>query len=124
MSIADDLIQEQLRKKPGPLLGKTANMWGPTSDNPDVQGRLRAVLDNPTHDTWNNSHGIVVSPHRGLGGTTLWQAVRHVDPTFPHTGPVSDSKGNRVSGWSRIPDKMTIARALKHAATIKPRGAR
>jgi len=116
----DDILAEAL-KKSSPLLGKTTNMFGPTSQSPDVHQRLRAVLSNPTHDTWDNAHGIVVSQHGGLGGTTLWQAVLAVDPSFPNVGPRSDASGRRLKGWDRIPDQMTLARAIKHATSLKPR---
>jgi hypothetical protein len=119
MSKADDLIREELGKG-GPLLSKTANSYGPTSKS-YVHPKLQAVLRNPTHDTWNDAHGVIVSPHGGMMGTTLWQAVMAVDPSFPRTGPVSDRSGKQIEGWKRIPDRVTIARALKHAATIKPR---
>ncbi len=37
---------------------------------------------------------------------TLWGAVRTVDETFP---------GTKARGWERVPDQLTLARALRFA---------
>src|SRR5258705_7742443 len=45
---------------------------------------------------------------------TLWITVRAVDPEFPaQTVP-------RPAGWQRIPDQLTLARALRYARDESP----
>lgn len=79
----------------------------------ETKEKLRAVVANPTEETWDKAHGLVLSgsprPY------TLWQAVCAVDPDFPRTGPRVNFIGRRVSGWSRIPDRETLVAAIKWA---------
>ncbi len=49
-------------------------------------------------------------------GCTLWAAVICVDPTFPTRGPGDDEHGRRRP-WPRVPDQLTIVRAIRAAAT-------
>ncbi len=75
---------------------------------PPLRQRLRRVLEAPTPETWDAAYGIVlrVEPELTL---TLWGAVRAVDETFPAT------KAARRGGWERVPDQLTLARALRYA---------
>ncbi len=84
------------------------NMFG--SLDTVCRRRLEAVIENPTEETWDNSYSLIVGKD---GFTTLWQAWVKVDPAAPRTGPAEDFAGKRLSGWSRIPDQLTLYRALR-----------
>lgn len=79
---------------------------------PDIKTRLRAVLYQPTEETWDNAHTIIVGAD---GWTTLWQAVLAVDPTFPRVGPSHDARGRVVERWRKIPSQETLIQALRYA---------
>lgn len=68
---------------------------------PEIRARLKAVLDNPAAN-WDDAYSICLK-----GFKTLWQFVVIVDPTFQKT--------RTGAGWSRYPDQLTIAKALKLA---------
>lgn len=91
-------------------LDMARNMFGKL--RPDLKTRLRAVLYQPTEETWDNAHTIIVGAD---GWTTLWQAVLRVDPTFPRSGPAHDSRGRLVSRWAKVPSQETLIRALRFA---------
>ena len=84
------------------------NMFG--SLDAECRGRLEAVLDNPTEETWDEAYSLIVGKD---GFTTLWQAWVKVDPAAPRSGPRDDMKGKRISGWPSIPDQLTLYRALR-----------
>jgi hypothetical protein len=92
------------RTKPRRLLTGLANFAGPLA--PDIKRRLRAVIENPTSATWEDAHGLILTPGLGI---TLWNAVCCVDPTFPMRGPGQDERGRRRA-WPRVPDQLTIVR--------------
>lgn len=96
-----------------------SNMFGPLSA--DIITRLQDTLDNPAAH-WDENYCIILRGDVGMS-LTLWQAVIHVDPTFPRVGPSSDRKGRQLSGWTRIPDQVLLGRALKYAASV-PAGSR
>ena len=91
------------------LMDGLENMFGALQ--PDIRKRLQAVIDNPTERTWDNAHSIIVRWGNSRVNT-LWQAVIAVDPSFPRTGPRTDQRGRKIEGWSRIPDRNTILKAL------------
>lgn len=93
------------------LVPNCRNLFGEPL-TPDCARRLRAALRKPTQETWTAAASIIINEH----GTTLWQAVRRIDPTFPNTGPCFDKRGRRVGEWERIPDIITIARAIRVSA--------
>lgn len=83
-----------------------------------IREDLALVLADP-QQYWGDMYSYVLrADHDGL---TLWKAVIAVDPTFPHTGPRFDAKGRMVQGWTKIPDQVTVARALKYAANLPRR---
>ena len=79
---------------------------------PRERTRIRALIYQPTEDTWEDAHSIVVGSD---GWMTLWQAVLAVDPTFPNVGPATDARGRQISRWARIPNQELLAAALKYA---------
>jgi hypothetical protein len=89
---------------------RATNLFGPLS--PEIIARLDAVVANPTNETWEDAHSIIL---RAKGFRTLWQAVIEVDPTFPRTGPRTDAEGNQVSGWAAIPTREVIMAAITEA---------
>lgn len=86
------------------------NMLGPLK--PRERTRVRAVLYQPTEETWDDAHGIIVG---GDGWMTLWQAVIAVDPTFPRVGPSTDVRGRVVERWKRVPSQELLLAALRYA---------
>ena len=84
------------------------NMFGKLDT--ECRGRLEAVLEDPTEETWDEAYSLIVGKD---GWTTLWQAWVQVDSDAPRTGPAQDFAGKRLRGWSRIPDQLTLYRALK-----------
>jgi len=75
----------------------------------ETKARVYALIDNPTVDTWDNAKSIIVGSD---AWTTLWQAVRKADPSFPNTGRSTDEEGNVIREWSRIPDASLVLQAL------------
>lgn len=94
-----------------PMLGELENMLGPLS-----QGHKDAILDyieDPTEEKWDRIHSLVLTPG-SLRLATMWQWVRHVDPSFPSSRPSGDR-------WPKIPDPFTVARAIRAAAERRGR---
>jgi hypothetical protein len=91
-------------------LNLASNMFGSLSGT--VRARLVALLNSPNTETWDDAYTIILDQP---SWTTLWQAVIAVDPSFPRTGPVENDKGNRISGWARIPDRETVIQAINYA---------
>jgi hypothetical protein len=79
------------------------NMFGSLS--PAVRTCIRAVVANPTQETWDKAHCKIIGSDRWM---TLWQAVLAVDPTFCQSKP---SRGP----WPRIPTQQTLVKALQFA---------
>jgi hypothetical protein len=98
-----------IRTKPHRLLDGLANCVGPL--DPEFKSRLRAVIENPTSETWERAYAIMLRP----SGMTLWQAVTLVDPSYPTTGP-GGPRGRR-NPWARVPDQLTLVRAIRYAAS-------
>lgn len=91
------------------LLSRASNMFGRLDD--EIRARLRAVLERPTDETWDDAYSIIIDerggPGRGLGGTTLWNAWIAVDPEAPRSKP-GDT-------WPRVPSKQDLIRAFQWA---------
>jgi hypothetical protein len=58
----------------------------------DVLRRVIALLRNPTPQTWEDAHGIVLAADRDL---TLWQALQDLDTTCPRA-----KAGDGADGWN------------------------
>jgi hypothetical protein len=67
------------------LLDYCQNFFGPLPEH--VKQRLKAVLKNPTQETWDKAFCIILNPNKGTG-LTLWEAVLAVDPTVPPARPI------------------------------------
>lgn len=91
------------------LLNRCGSIFGKLE--PEMMERLKAVVANPTQETWDNAHGIILEPTGGLGGTTLWQAWLAVDPAAPRSKPLDGP-------WPRIPDQLTVVRAIRWAVNL------
>lgn len=89
---------------------KCTNLFGPIK--PEIRQRLDACLENPTEKTWEEAYSIIINGDHMI---SLWQAVVAADQTFPMTGPVETLEGKRLEGWKRVPDKVTLVRALRLA---------
>jgi hypothetical protein len=84
-------------------LGRTSNVFGALE--PDIRKRLERVIANPTQRTWEDAYSIIICARKF---STLWQAWVAVDDSAPRSKPC-DGK------WPRIPDQLTLYRAIKHA---------
>ena len=71
-----------------------------------VRARLEAVLHNLCQETWDNAYSIIVTG--GVNSKTLWQAWAAVDPEAPRSKPLEGP-------WPRVPDQITLRRAIKLA---------
>lgn len=85
------------------FVADATNLFGALKS--EGQASLRAVLANPTNETWDKSYSLIVN---GKSFMTLWQAWIAVDSNAPRSKPLDGV-------WPKIPDQMTIYRALKHA---------
>jgi hypothetical protein len=93
------------------LFDHCSNLFG--SLPPDIRRRLEAVIADPV-TYWDDTHSIIL---RGTGKwLTLWQAVIHVDPSFPKVGPCTTEDGTCSKGWKQYPSRDTILRAILFAA--------
>ena len=84
------------------FLDKTSNIFGKLK--PETRARLERVIAKPTQRTWDNAYSIIIE---GRHFTTLWQAWIAVAPHAPRSKQL-DGK------WPRLPDQLTLYRALKH----------
>lgn len=98
------------RTKLGGLLDGLASARGPLL--PEAKARGRAVIENPTSETWERAAWLVLHPT----GITLWNAVCVLEPTFPTKAPGNDKRGQRRP-WARVPDQLTIVRAIRAAVS-------
>lgn len=73
---------------------------------PGIINLLSRVIDDPTQQTWSDAHTIICGAD---GSMTLWQAVLAADPTFPRSWRCGYP-------WERIPDSLTLVRALRLCA--------
>lgn len=83
------------------------NLFGTVK--PEVQKRLQAVIDNPTQETWDDAHCLIISSKRFK---TLWQAVLEVDPTFQRNATYDME--THTTKWDRIPTRETIIKAIQN----------
>jgi hypothetical protein len=93
------------------LIDKCRNMHGPLSE--DLNARLQAVIDNPTIETWEDAHSIIIQTEPKE--MTLWQAWIAIDSDAPDVGRRTDFRGNVIREWERIPSSFTLLRALQFA---------
>lgn len=85
------------------FLSSATNLFGKIK--PEIRARLEAVIANPSQDTWEDAYCIIID---GASLTTLWQAWAAIDPLAPKHKPLDDP-------WPRVPDQLTIYRALRYA---------
>ena len=91
------------------LIDKCQNMFG-EDVSLDVRERLQAVIDNPCIETWEDAHGIIITPR-----LTLWQAWVAIDREAPRRGRRTDLEGNVIREWEKIPSSFTLLRAIQNA---------
>lgn len=88
------------------------NLFG--NVKPDIQKRLQAVIDNPTQETWDDAHCLIISSKRFK---TLWQAVLEIDPTFQRSAGYDME--THTTKWDRVPTSETIVKAIQNTV-LKP----
>lgn len=91
------------------LVDRARNAFG-AHLTPDCRHRLLRVLSVQTQETWDDAASIIVSERRML---TLWQAWIAVDPDAVRSKPCD-------APWPRIPDQLTLYRALRHVTSEVP----
>lgn len=84
------------------ILDHCRNVYGPLSRSERV--RLQAVLRNPTEETWEAAHSLIIAVRGGC--ITLWDAWVQIDPKAPSSKVPS-------LYWPRIPDQFTLYRAIR-----------
>jgi len=89
-------------------LSLARNLLGPL--DPDLRRRVELVIECPCIEHWEDAHGILLA-----GFTSLWNAVRQVDPTFPAVGRTTTTAGDVVKEWERVPDRETLVQAINWA---------
>jgi len=99
------------------MLSIAKNGLGPLTE--PLRFRLRAVVECPCEEHWDEAQGILLSWSPMV---TLWQAVIAVDPSFPRTGKVTDAVGELVLDWQRVPDSDLLLRAICYGVTLEQRG--
>ena len=99
---AERAVEEALAKAPGDDYAERIL--------PAVREQLMLFMREPSEARWDNIHSIIID---GRAMITVWQAVCHVDHTFPSRGPSYDSEGVRVTDWPRVPSPFTVARAIR-----------
>jgi hypothetical protein len=97
------------------LVAQATNLFGVLS--PAVRARLLALILDPSPDTWDDAHSIVLNGGPGRVGTTLWQAVLPVDPDCPRRGaPEGTEPVTAEYRWSGYaPDVLTVLTAIQTA---------
>lgn len=91
-------------------LVRCSNLFGPLSL--DTRKRIMEYMTDPTVDRWDDIQTIIISAR---GFKTIWEAVIRIDPSFPRRGRAYDAHDNLIREWARIPDPLTIMRAIKAA---------
>lgn len=82
------------------IIANCRNLFGPLDG--ECRARLRAVLRNPTEETWEDAYSLIISVNPL---STLWQAWTAIDPTAPRSKPCDGP-------WPKIPDVVTLRRAI------------
>ena len=100
------------------LLDGAQNFCGPVGEK--IRARIRAYLEAPTEAGWTEIAGVIITPSVATGSLLWW--VNTVDaraprdnPTLPKIEPHFDNVFHKLTGWSRIPDPVLLARAIKAA---------
>jgi hypothetical protein len=76
----------------------------------DSRVRIRKFLREPSESAWDDVYTILVTPR-----LTIWQAVCALDPSFPASVASTGSHSGPSWRWTRIPDVMLVARAIREA---------
>jgi hypothetical protein len=87
------------------------NTFGYIKD--DYKQKIMSYLQCPTYSGWSDISGIIVQGRM----KTIWQMVLEVDSTFPRVGRRYGEQMEVKREWERIPERETLIKALKHAAT-------
>jgi len=93
------------------LLDGASNFCGPLDEK--IRARIRAYLSAPTEAGWSDIAGVIITPSVSHGSLLQW--VHAVDQTFPKIEPRYDPLFNKLTGWTRIPDAVLLARAIRSA---------
>jgi hypothetical protein len=91
------------------LLDKATGVFGTLDAG--SKARIINYLHEPTEDGWWGIYCTIINGKAPLNRPrTVWEAVVAVDPSFQRSAPPA-----RDIAWRRIPDAVTLARALRHA---------
>lgn len=83
------------------LLDQCHNMFGPVG--PDIRKRITRVIVDPTQETWEDAHSILITHN-----CTLWQAWLEVEPDAPRSKPLDGP-------WPKVPSTFVLYRAILNA---------
>lgn len=93
------------------FLDRCRTMYGALG--PSEQARLAEVLRDPSADTWDAAHGVIIAIENGHGPVTLLDAWQRVDPQAPRARPPNGD-------WPHIPDAFTLYRAIRAVTRFSP----
>lgn len=89
------------------LVGDCMNWLGFAGD--EQRRRLFAVVDNPSQETWNDAHSLIITDVAvGLGSVTLWENVLATSRYDVRT-KIADAP------WPSIPTRVELIAALQQA---------
>ncbi len=77
---------------------------------PDVRARIFAVVENPTQETWNAAHSLMINERQFI---TLWQAAVRYAGYKVFTYKVEE-------GWPEIPSRAQLLQALDVGTKTSP----
>jgi hypothetical protein len=91
------------------ILSNARNYRGPLPES--IQKTLKGYMENPSpsKSDWEDIAHLIINSG-SMRSSTVWQAVRAVDPTFQNKVP--NGAGTPDTRWTRAPDGFTVARAI------------
>jgi hypothetical protein len=96
--------------RPTPDLSLASSLFGPIQ--PKLAARIARYCRRPTPDRWDDIQTIILN---GETMITVWQAWCAVDPWAPRYGRRTDSAGNVLREWDRIPTVEELTQAIAYA---------
>jgi hypothetical protein len=88
-------------------LDNCSNFLGPIGE--DIKQRIVTYFRKPTAENWDDIQSILISR-----GTTIWQAVIGVDPSFPKTGRRYTPDGTLIREWEKVPSPQAVLMAIRN----------
>jgi len=97
-----------MKKQNNTALLFATNMFGTLK--PEIIKRINKFLRKPTVEAWEDIHCIIIDGSGKI--TTIWNAVIKQDPFFPRYGRRTNSAGEILREWERIPSPDDVITAI------------